>query len=47
MSALVAAERGVAVARAAWRGVSVLIAPDGTVLARSDTGHLHHAVWPL
>jgi membrane associated rhomboid family serine protease/predicted amidohydrolase len=45
VSALVAAERGVAVARAAWRGVSVLIAPDGTVVARSDAGHLHHAVW--
>jgi len=44
VSAMVAAERGVAVARAAWRGVSVLVAPDGSVVARSDRGHLHHAV---
>jgi apolipoprotein N-acyltransferase len=45
VSALVAAERGVAVARAAWRGVAVLIAPDGSVVARSDRGHLRHAAW--
>jgi apolipoprotein N-acyltransferase len=45
VSALVAAERGVAVARAAWRGVALLIGPDGSVVARSDRGHLRHAVW--
>lgn len=46
VAALTAAERGVAIARASWRGVAVLIGPDGTVLARSDSGHLQHAMLP-
>lgn len=43
VSVLTAAERGVAVARASWRGVALLVAPDGAVVARSDSGHLRNA----
>ncbi len=39
-AALAAAERGVSIARASYRGVAALIGPDGTVHARVDSGHL-------
>lgn len=45
VSALVAAEHGVAVARSSWRGVALLVGPDGAVLARSDVGHLRNVAW--
>lgn len=43
---LTAAERSVAIARASWRGVAVVVGPDGTVLARANAGHLQHAMLP-